>query len=139
MVGSAPGQLPSAGMRAFVLPVASLHVLLCSGEAFGWTALRPVLLTTGFFDESNPYKRDSQLNTVSTLGIAVNALCKLPLGIFLDRWGGSAPACLSARLPRLSALLSPTPPRLPSGFAAGDHVTTQSHRPALGARDSSGA
>lgn len=25
------------------------------------------------------------LNVVSTLGIAANALCKLPLGIFLDR------------------------------------------------------
>ena len=32
------------------------------------------------------------MNTVATMGIAGNALCKLPLGLILDRFGPLGPA-----------------------------------------------
>jgi hypothetical protein len=36
--------------RYFLFGLACTHVLLASGEAYGWTALRPVLLDSGLFD-----------------------------------------------------------------------------------------
>lgn len=62
-------------------------MLLASGEAYGWTALRPVLIDSGLFDGYPPEKRRELMNSVATMGIAGNALCKLPLGLILDRFG----------------------------------------------------
>ena len=40
--------------RRFALfTLASVHVVLCSGAAYGWTALRPVLQKSGLFDASD--------------------------------------------------------------------------------------
>ena len=36
--------------RYFLFLTACTHVLLASGEAYGWTALRPVLIDSGLFD-----------------------------------------------------------------------------------------
>jgi len=73
------------------LPLASstacTHVLLASGEAYGWTALRPVLEKSGLFDAYDVPTRRALMNSVATMGIAGNALCKLPLGMLLDRFG----------------------------------------------------
>jgi MFS family permease len=81
-------------MRVFMMTLALLHILLSSGEAYGWTALRPVLIRSGFFGAFNEAARTRKLNLVSTLGISANAMCKLPLGFILDRAG-----------PRVTALL----------------------------------
>jgi len=62
-------------------------VLLASGEAYGWTALRPVLEKSGLFDAYDVPTRRALMNSVATMGIAGNALCKLPLGMLLDRFG----------------------------------------------------
>lgn len=40
----------SARKRYMLFGMACTHVLLASGEAYGWTALRPVLLDSGIFD-----------------------------------------------------------------------------------------
>lgn len=53
--------------------------------AYGWTALRPILLDDGFLVHSA--EREANLELVGTLGIAANALCKLPLGFVLDGKG----------------------------------------------------
>mmetsp|Transcript_30208 Transcript_30208/g.77559 ORF Transcript_30208/g.77559 Transcript_30208/m.77559 type:complete len:538 (-) Transcript_30208:873-2486(-) len=95
--GSAP-KTPSPMLRRLILVAASLHILLASGEAFGWTALRPMLYRTGFFDDYDEVEQASMLNVVSTLGIAANALCKLPLGIFLDRYGPRATSIVGSIL-----------------------------------------
>lgn len=42
----------SARKRYMLFGMACTHVLLASGEAYGWTALRPVLLNSGIFDGS---------------------------------------------------------------------------------------
>ena len=73
--------------RYFLFLTACTHVLLASGEAYGWTALRPVLIDSGLFDGYPPEKRRELMNSVATMGIAGNALCKLPLGLILDRFG----------------------------------------------------
>eukprot|EP00873_Tetraselmis_striata_P039294 jgi/Tetstr1/459558/TSEL_004923.t1 len=89
-----PPPTPSPAMRVLMMGTAMLHILLSSGEAYGWTALRPVLLRQGYFDAFSPALRTRKLNLVSTLGISANAMVKLPLGFILDRAG-----------PRVTALL----------------------------------
>ena len=39
--------------RRFLFGMACTHVVLASGEVYGWTALRPVLLNSGLFDAYN--------------------------------------------------------------------------------------
>lgn len=81
----------SARKRYMLFGMACTHVLLASGEAYGWTALRPVLLNSGIFDGSaTPAEQASKMNSVATMGIAANALCKFPLGLLLDRCGPRA-------------------------------------------------
>lgn len=89
-----PPPTPSPRMRVLVMAVAMLHILLSSGEAYGWTALRPVLLREGYFDAASASGRTRRLTLVSTLGISANAMVKLPLGFILDSAG-----------PRVTALL----------------------------------
>lgn len=59
MLGSArrAPRTPSPMLRGVILVAASLHILLASGEAFGWTALRPMLYRTGFFDSYDKVRR----------------------------------------------------------------------------------
>jgi hypothetical protein len=78
--------------------LACAHVLLASGAAYGWTALRPVLMDSGVFDAFPEVERAALLNSVATMGIAANALCKLPLGIFLDSLGPRYTAMVGAVL-----------------------------------------
>ena len=78
--------------------LACTHVLLASGAAYGWTALRPVLMDSGVFDSFPPLEQAAMLNSVATMGIAANALCKLPLGIFLDSLGPRYTAMVGAVL-----------------------------------------
>jgi MFS family permease len=73
--------------RAALFSLASLHVILCSGTAYGWTALRPVLLDAGLFAGASEISRARAMSWISTLGIAANALCKMPLGFILDHAG----------------------------------------------------
>mmetsp|Transcript_12516 Transcript_12516/g.30592 ORF Transcript_12516/g.30592 Transcript_12516/m.30592 type:complete len:217 (-) Transcript_12516:13-663(-) len=91
-------QTMSARKRYMLFGVACTHVLLASGEAYGWTALRPVLLDDGLFDGSDPGDRAAKMNSVATMGIAANALCKFPLGLLLDRCGPRATAVVGALL-----------------------------------------
>lgn len=77
----------SMGKRYFLFLTACSHVLLASGEAYGWTALRPVLIKSGLFSNYPEAEAHALMNTVATMGIAGNALCKLPLGLILDRFG----------------------------------------------------
>ncbi len=86
----------SVAKRHFLFTLACSHVLLASGEAYGWTALRPVLIDSGFFDSFPLDQQSSMLTAVATMGIAANALCKLPLGIFLDSYGPRFTAVLGA-------------------------------------------
>lgn len=73
------------GRRYFLFAIACSHVLMATGECYGWTALRPVLLDSGLFKDSTAIERAQLMNAVATMGIAANALCKLPLGYVLDR------------------------------------------------------
>jgi MFS family permease len=57
-----------------------------------------VLIDSGIFDSYPPEKQASLLNSVATMGIAANALCKLPLGIFLDGLGPRYTAIIGAIL-----------------------------------------
>lgn len=41
------------GRRRALFTLASLHVILCSGTAYGWTAIRPVLKNAGVFASSS--------------------------------------------------------------------------------------
>jgi hypothetical protein len=84
--------------RHFLFTLACFHVLLASGAAYGWTALRPVLIDSGVFDSYPAEKQEALLNSVATMGIAANALCKLPLGIFLDGLGPRYTAIVGALL-----------------------------------------
>ena len=59
--------------RAALFSLASLHVILCSGTAYGWTALRPVLLDAGLFAGASEISRARAMSWISTLGIAANA------------------------------------------------------------------
>ena len=95
----------SVSRRHFLFSLACSHVLLASGEAYGWTALRPVLIDSGLFDSYPPDKQESMLTAVATLGIAANALCKLPLGIFLDSFGPRFTAVLGALMLCTGSLL----------------------------------
>jgi len=56
-------------------------------------------------------RRSSLMNTVATMGIAGNALCKLPLGILLDKFGPRATAVVGALMVMFGSLLlgPPTP------------------------------
>mmetsp|Transcript_11767 Transcript_11767/g.49445 ORF Transcript_11767/g.49445 Transcript_11767/m.49445 type:complete len:440 (-) Transcript_11767:760-2079(-) len=80
--------------RAALFSLASLHVALCSGTAYGWTALRPVLLDAGLFAGATEIGRARAMSWISTLGIAANALCKMPLGFVLDHAGPRSTAVL---------------------------------------------
>ena len=82
-----PLQEVSVAKRHFLFSLACSHVLLASGEAYGWTALRPVLLDSGLFDSYSKQEQASMLHAVATIGIAASALCKLPLGLLLDKFG----------------------------------------------------
>jgi MFS family permease len=95
----------SVAKRHFLFTMACSHVLLASGEAYGWTALRPVLIDSGFFDSFPPDQQSTMLTAVATMGIAANALCKLPLGIFLDSYGPRYTAVLGAVLLSTGSLL----------------------------------
>ena len=81
--------------RAALFSLASLHVILCSGTAYGWTALRPVLLDAGLFAGATEISRAREMSWISTLGIAANALCKMPLGFILDHAGPRFTAAVS--------------------------------------------
>lgn len=52
------------------------------------------------------------MNTVATMGIAGNALCKLPLGILLDKFGPRATAVTGAIMVMVGSLLLGPPPAL---------------------------
>lgn len=84
---------PPSVRRQGLFALACAHVVLASGAAYGWTALRPVLLAAGFFKRS-----PGSYNTVATLGISANALCKLPLGVLLDAYGPRVTSCVGAVL-----------------------------------------
>eukprot|EP00291_Cryptomonas_curvata_P005519 CAMPEP_0172190146 /NCGR_PEP_ID=MMETSP1050-20130122/22944_1 /TAXON_ID=233186 /ORGANISM="Cryptomonas curvata, Strain CCAP979/52" /LENGTH=465 /DNA_ID=CAMNT_0012864973 /DNA_START=24 /DNA_END=1418 /DNA_ORIENTATION=- len=84
--------------RHMLFTLACSHVLLASGAAYGWTALRPVLMDSGVFDSFPELEQAAMLNSVATMGIAANALCKLPLGIFLDSLGPRYTAMVGAVL-----------------------------------------
>ena len=88
----------SSGKRRLLFSLACMHVLLASGAAYGWTALRPVLIDGGLFDSFTPEVQAAKLNAVATVGIAANALCKLPLGICLDVLGPRCTALVGAVL-----------------------------------------
>jgi len=88
----------SMGKRYFLFTLACSHVLLASGEAYGWTALRPVLEKSGLFDSYDPATRHTLMNSVATMGIAGNALCKLPLGLVLDRFGPRVTSLIGSML-----------------------------------------
>jgi hypothetical protein len=49
----------SARKRYFLFGLACTHVLLASGEAYGWTALYPVL-TELFDDSKDPAERSNK-------------------------------------------------------------------------------
>eukprot|EP00192_Tetraselmis_astigmatica_P002873 CAMPEP_0117669556 /NCGR_PEP_ID=MMETSP0804-20121206/12204_1 /TAXON_ID=1074897 /ORGANISM="Tetraselmis astigmatica, Strain CCMP880" /LENGTH=583 /DNA_ID=CAMNT_0005477639 /DNA_START=251 /DNA_END=2002 /DNA_ORIENTATION=+ len=91
--------------RGFLLFVAALQVLVASGEAYGWTALRPVLHDSGYFDSHQDLQQASKLNVVATAGIAANALCKLPLGCLLDQWGPRLTSALGSTMLITGSLL----------------------------------
>jgi len=113
----------SKGRRYFLFGMACTHVLLASGEAYGWTALRPVLIDAGFFAGGGPKAQSEMLTTMATMGIAGNALCKLPLGMLLDKYGPRATAVVGAVMVMVGSLLigaaallhpaEPPPPLLP--------------------------
>jgi hypothetical protein len=88
----------SSWKRHMLFTLACTHVLLASGAAYGWTALRPVLIDSGVFDTFPELEQAALLNSVATMGIAANALCKLPLGIFLDSLGPRYTAMVGAVL-----------------------------------------
>uniref|UniRef100_A0A7S0XDU2 Major facilitator superfamily (MFS) profile domain-containing protein n=1 Tax=Mantoniella antarctica TaxID=81844 RepID=A0A7S0XDU2_9CHLO len=91
--------------RTALFTLASLHVILCSGTAYGWTAIRPVLLNAGVFAASTEVDQARKLNLMSTMGIAANALCKLPLGMILDKCGPRATSILGGLMVTGGSLL----------------------------------
>jgi MFS family permease len=95
----------SVAKRHFLFTLACSHVLLASGEAYGWTAIRPVLIDSGFFSSFSPELQASKLNAVATMGIAANALCKLPLGILLDKCGPRFTSVVGALLLSTGSLI----------------------------------
>jgi MFS family permease len=105
MDGQQQVQEISVAKRHFLFTLACSHVLLASGEAYGWTAIRPVLIDSGLFDSYPADQREAMLTAVATVGIAANALCKLPLGIFLDSFGPRFTAVLGAILLCVGSLL----------------------------------
>lgn len=100
-----PPPTPSPPMRVLLISVAMLHVLVATGEAYGWTALRPVLNNSGYFDIYPDFERTTKLTLVSTLGISANAMCKLPLGFLLDRCGPRFTSCVGSVFFLAGALL----------------------------------
>jgi nitrate/nitrite transporter NarK len=54
------------------------------------------------------------MNTVATMGIAGNALCKLPLGILLDKFGPRATAVVGALMVMFGSLLLGPPKPSPA-------------------------
>ena len=95
---AAPSKPMSSTRRAALFALASVHVVLCSGSAYGWTALRPVLKHAAFFASSDPAEQSRRLNVMSTAGIAANALCKLPLGFVLDKGGPRVTAVIGGAM-----------------------------------------
>lgn len=95
----------STGHRILLFVVACTHVLLASGECYGWTALRPVLLKTGLFASFDEETRNNLMNTLATMGIAANSLCKLPLGHVLDTAGPRSTATLGAAMVIVGSVL----------------------------------
>ena len=87
MSSKAPPPTPKPYMRVLLMALSLIHVLMATGEAYGWTALRPVLYSCGYFDAFSEAERAIKMNVVSTLGISANAMSKLPLGFLLDRCG----------------------------------------------------
>jgi len=87
ILGGTPPATPSPTMRVVLMTVAMIHILLGTGEAYGWTALRPVLYNSGFFNTFSTKDQITKMNLVSTLGISANAMVKLPLGFILDHLG----------------------------------------------------
>lgn len=88
LLGQREGKKKSAPARALLVALGILHVVLGSGEVYGWTALRPLLLQAGFFEAESD--QSHQLAIVATLGITGNVLCKGPLFLSLDRYGPRA-------------------------------------------------
>lgn len=78
---------------------------MATGECYGWTALRPVLLDSGLFKDSTAIERAQLMNAVATMGIAANALCKLPLGYVLDRYGPRVTSVIGALIMITGSLL----------------------------------
>jgi hypothetical protein len=105
MMSHEPPMEISKGRRYFLFGMACTHVLLASGEAYGWTALRPVLMDAGFFAGGGPKAQSEMLTTMATMGIAGNALCKLPLGMLLDKYGPRATAVVGAVMVMVGSLL----------------------------------
>lgn len=89
--------------RICVLLMAMMHVLVSSGIVYGWAALCPLLHEEGFFSEAA--SPPAALSVVGTLGIGANALCKLPLGIFLDTSGPRRTSMVGGILLTAGALL----------------------------------
>ena len=98
MSSKAPPPTPKPYMRVLLMALSLIHVLLATGEAYGWTALRPVLYSCGYFDAFSEAERAIKMNLVSTLGISANAMSKLPLGFLLDRCGPRATSVAGSML-----------------------------------------
>eukprot|EP00993_Chasmostoma_nieuportense_P000932 NODE_1856_length_1357_cov_51.022764_g1764_i0.p1 GENE.NODE_1856_length_1357_cov_51.022764_g1764_i0~~NODE_1856_length_1357_cov_51.022764_g1764_i0.p1 ORF type:complete len:419 (+),score=96.48 NODE_1856_length_1357_cov_51.022764_g1764_i0:51-1307(+) len=68
----------------FLLVLACLHIVLVGGVVYGWAALLPLLKAQGVL--AGP-RQQSQLSMVGIVGVSASALCKLPVGVFLDHFG----------------------------------------------------
>lgn len=89
--------------RWLVFVIAMLHVAVGSGIAYGWAALTPLMKDDEWFSESTaPWE---VFNMIGTLGIGANALCKLPMGVFLDACGPRKTSALGGLLLTIGALL----------------------------------
>ena len=57
----------SPSRRKALFTLASLHVILCSGTAYGWTAIRPVLKNAGIFASSSVLEQSRKVGDKTTL------------------------------------------------------------------------
>ena len=91
--------------KAAVAALASLHVIVAAGSVYGWTALEPVLLDSGFFTGHSDACKASRAMMIAILGISANALCKLPVSAVLDNCGPRFTSALGSLFLIAGALL----------------------------------
>lgn len=91
--------------RLCIFSLACASIVLSSGIVYGWAMLRPLMQdpSEGYFVDSRTPEED--FGFVSTVGIAANALCKLPLGILLDKYGPRMVSMLGGALLMVGALV----------------------------------